>query len=376
MRSYKNAFNRLFWAIGLCLMVKCTYAQDRQYRISGRIKGIGNVKVLLTNKPYAFTSAFKVETYDSGYSKDDYFSFSGKLDEITFLSIEVPSVSKSRLSFIGENRKIQIDGQKDAIYAAKIVGSPQTYYYNYYLDSIYRPAARIENRIIDSLRTLRDSIKSKELVSSYLTMFNRKDEAVLYRQIIEHPDNYGLLSEFNGISIFIPRDTAQKYYLKFSNELKQSKKGKQLHYTLFEYDNLIQKGKKMPNFVLKDTAQQLKSLSDFKGKYVLLDFWASWCGPCLEELPALKKMYGRYHAKGLEIAGISLDTDRKAWITAIKENNMPWNNLSDLKGRSGKVTQLLQVDAIPARFLIGPDGKLLMLNSPLADIDQFLSQLP
>ncbi|NIG55831.1 TlpA disulfide reductase family protein [Chitinophaga sp. Cy-1792] len=346
------------------------------YTISGRIKGIGNTKVFLTNKPYTFTSAFKVIIYDSCFSKDDYFVFSGKLDDLKFLSIEVPSVSKSRFSFIGENKDIKIESQKDAIHAGKIVGSPQTTYYNYYLDSIYRPTKRNDNRIIDSLAALKDSAKSMELVNAYERMINRRNEAILYQLISEHPDSYGLLSEFNEISTFIPKDTAQKYYSVFSKKLRQTELGKRLNYELFAYDNLIKIGKKIPDFSLPDTVQRLQGLSAFKGKYVLLDFWASWCGPCLEELPHLKNIYNQYQTKGFEIVGISLDTQKKSWIESIKRNDILWTNLSDLKGRAGKVAQLLKIDAIPMKFLVGPDSKLLLINPTLADIEGFLSTLP
>ncbi|MBV8252337.1 MAG: AhpC/TSA family protein [Chitinophaga sp.] len=375
MKRYQRSITCLVLFLGISFTTGNLCAQGNQYKISGRIAGIGNTKVYLSNKPYGFGSAFRVEVYDSCMSKDDYFTFSGKLEEVKFLSIEVPAVSDTRLSFIGENKNIQIDGQKDSLYAAKVIGSPQTDYYNYYLDSIHRPTVRRINKVLDSIGSLKDTAASRALTSSFLTKANRQSEAVLFGEIIKHPGSYGLLSELNGISTFIPRDTARKYYQKFSAELKRGTKGKELYYTLFVYDDLIRQGKRLPDFSLSDTVQRLSSLSNFKGKYVLLDFWASWCGPCVAELPALKKIYAEYKAKGFEIVGISLDTNRKLWLGAIKEHNLTWPNFSDLKGRAGKVAELLQVDAIPMRFIIGPDGKILMINPPVAEVEQFLSQL-
>lgn len=366
---------QLFLAVGFFFLAQIANAQGGKYTISGRIKGVGNTKVLLTNKPRGFGSAFKTEIFDSCYSRNDYFSFSGKLDEPKFLSIEIPSINADWVSFIGENADIRIDGNKDSIYYAQISGSRQTDIYLHYINDIYYAAHRNDRRILDSLSGLKDTIKSKELVSAYRSNINRRDEAVLFRQIVEHPDNYGLLYELAGISIFIPKDTAQKYYLKFSNKLRQGTLGKRLQYELFEYANVIQKGKRLPDFSMADTAQRKRSLSAFRGKYVLLDFWASWCGPCLDELPELKKIDSLYHSKGLEIVGISLDTDKRLWKEAIKENNMKWTNLSDLKGSNNKAGQLLRVNAIPARFLIDPNGNLLTINSPLSEVEELLSGL-
>ncbi|TWF39955.1 peroxiredoxin [Chitinophaga polysaccharea] len=375
MRKYKPSVFYFFLIVVCFSLVQISYAQDGRYKISGKITGIGDAKVLLMNKPRGIGSAFKKEIYDSCYSTNDCFSFSGELNEIKFLSIEVPFVDRSWLTFIGENKDIRIDGDKNAIHDAKVSGSPQTDVYHHYIYDISHPAHINDEKVLDSLAALKDSGRSEKLISEYRTMSNRRDEADLFNQIVEHPDNYGLLYELWGVSTFIPRDSVQKYYSKFSNEIKRTSLGKVLYYSVFEYDKIIQKGKKMPDFSMPDTTQCMRSISDFRGKYVLLDFWASWCGPCLAELPALKKIDSLYRKKGLEIVGISLDTEKTLWKDAIKENNINWTNLSDLKGGNNKGAQLLRVFGIPARFLLDPKGNLLILNSPLAEVEELLSQI-
>lgn len=102
-------------------------------------------------------------------------------------------------------------------------------------------------------------------------------------------------------------------------------------------------------------------LSDYKGKFVLIDFWASWCGPCREENPNLVKTYQQFKDKGFEIFGVSLDTpgDHLKWINAIKNDQLTWPQVSDLKGWENEAAKIYGIRSIPASFLIDPSGKII-----------------
>ncbi|MFV0469697.1 MAG: redoxin domain-containing protein [Dysgonomonas sp.] len=132
-------------------------------------------------------------------------------------------------------------------------------------------------------------------------------------------------------------------------------------------------GKKAPLFEAKSTDGQLIKLSDLLGKgYLLVDFWASWCGPCRKENPNVVKAYQKYKSKGFDILAVSLDENRDAWLKAIEKDGLLWTQVSDLKSWHSEPAKLYGVRAIPANFLISPEGVIVAKNLDGDDLDNAL----
>ncbi|HVM89761.1 MAG TPA: TlpA disulfide reductase family protein [Puia sp.] len=117
-----------------------------------------------------------------------------------------------------------------------------------------------------------------------------------------------------------------------------------------------------PAISLPDMTGEIINLSSYKGKVVLLDFWASWCGPCRRNNPHLVKFYKKYHPKGLEILSVSIDSDQDAWKAAVKHDKLEWAQVNDNKGWDASSATTYGVDAIPASFLIDRNGIVHSIN--------------
>jgi peroxiredoxin len=133
-------------------------------------------------------------------------------------------------------------------------------------------------------------------------------------------------------------------------------------------------GHKAPDFTVGGIDGKPINLADYKGKYVLLDFWASWCAPCRQENPNVVKQYAIYHPKGLNILGISLDQDKSAWQQAVTKDNLSWAHASDLKNFEGPTEVLYHVEAIPSNFLIDPNGIIIAKNITGTSLEEFLNK--
>ncbi len=178
-------------------------------------------------------------------------------------------------------------------------------------------------------------------------------KAMLYLQVLDDSKKGTELIE--KLKSDYPETRAGKSADRILESIKRQAESKKIQESLKE-------GTVFPDFQEKDLDGKALSIADYKGKVLLVDFWATWCGPCVAELPNVLKAYEKHHAAGFEILGISLDQSEEKLRAFIKEKNMPWRQYFDGKGWESKLGGKYGVNSIPATYLLDKEGKIIAKN--------------
>lgn len=207
--------------------------------------------------------------------------------------------------------------------------------------------------------------KDSNFLKSVDSVFRKRVSDRLEKQLQfaeTHPhDVMGLVAFSEAFSMAHDFKRNEKIFNAFSKELRETGKGKEINQRI-KAVTLTAPGAMAPEFTMNDINGKPLKLTDLRGKYVLLDFWASWCHPCRDENPNVKAQYELYKDKGFTVLSVSLDNDKQRWVEAIQHDGMPWYHVCDYKAWNGDVTDLYGISAVPTCFLIDPDGKIVGKN--------------
>lgn len=330
---------------------------------------------------YSYTSLDGVRHQDVLYSETNEYHIKGKLESPTLINMRfVPSGGEVDYeTYRREQYKLLVDGVltyvdvSDYLDGATVRGSALQNEYLVYrrgIDGLHR-----KMQIINMKKQKIDASVHPDSARFYERSLDTLHiaEAEYLMEFISKKPNSPLsliaVSDYNRPSA-IPKTLAQ-IFAALDPKLQNTGTGKKL-FSSIEETAAAREGNIVPNFGLPDVDGKLVELDSFKGRYILLDFWASWCTPCRKEHPSMRKIYQNYKKRGFEIISISLDTSRDNWLKAIREDQVgDWYHISDLKGSKTTIAQALNVKAIPFNVLLSPDGKILAKNLhgiKLADI--------
>ena len=252
----------------------------------------------------------------------------------------------------------------DSMIRAKVGGTPLNQDQQEMVD-LLAPFVKKEEALQAAFRKAKvnspEYAKTQELLKELMASKEKAEE----KFIKNHPNS---LVSLNLLRVtFRPESGPEKASTLFntlSPEIRTSKAG-EAYLSSIGKAKVLDIGNMAPDFTFKNPKGEDVSLSSFKGKYVLVDFWASWCIPCRQENPNVVKNYEKFKAKNFTILGVSLDGGedaRKNWTDAIAKDGLNWEQVSDLRGWGSYATQLFHINAIPANFLLDPTGKIIGKN--------------
>ncbi|WP_298712420.1 TlpA disulfide reductase family protein, partial [Chitinophaga sp.] len=299
----------------------------------------------------------KTNKSDSVVSKDGSFAFTGKLKGATlqFLSVEG---ARGGYSFIGENKPMTFTADSNLANAALKGSASQAQWLEWGATwgGITKKAGGLYQRI-DSATKAKDSVGLAQARQGFADLDNELDSAVT-QFVRRYPASP--VSPLIIIHRFIDYPNppkVERLFAMLAPAAKNSVYGQQIT----EHQRIASKtgiGAK-PDFALADTNGNIVKLSSYKGKYVLVDFWASWCGPCRKENPNVVAAYQKYHDKGFTVLGVTLDTKKDAWLAAIAKDGLTWTHVGDLEGWKSPIVEEYGIRAVPTNFLLDPSGKVI-----------------
>ena len=341
-------------------IISCNNLKDNEFLISGTANGIENGKKVFIEVQTETGTLAK----DTAVVTDGKFELKGITEEIDlgFIRIENEQIN---LPLILEEGKIEINIVKDSLHKSTLGGTPNNdkfQKFNTESRAISEKVAKFEKDNgpeMQKAQMSNDTVTINKLLKEYKKFQNEMND-YSKKFIKENPDAYlsVLLLENFLMRQYLTPEEIKSYFEGLDKDVKETKSGKKIK-TALDSMSAIVIGKPAPNFSAPSPEGKTISLKESLGKVTIIDFWASWCGPCRAENPNVVALYNEFHPQGLNIIGVSLDKDAAKWKEAIAKDGLIWPHVSNLKFWEDPIAKQYNVQSIPATFILDEKGNIV-----------------
>ncbi len=370
----------LLVAISTAFLFSCNKETNTDgYHVSGTIDSMEDgVKVFIETPD----NQGGVTTVDTAFVKNGKFEFKGKAKEIEIAYLQIEDL-QGKIPFVLENQKITITAYKDSLQASKIGGSynnDELTKFNKEFENFQKKVNKFQTVNSDAFMAAQqanDTETMTKISEDYMTL-EKEFTVFTNAYVTENPNSFVtlmLLAQMvNNPDADFTKVKADAEAL--APELKSTKIGLEIQEKLKSLSS-TSVGQMAPDFSAPNPEGKIVSLKESLGKVTLIDFWASWCGPCRRENPNVVALYNEFHDKGFNIIGVSLDKEDKKdeWIKAIEVDKLTWTQISNLKFWQDPIAKQYNVQGIPATFLLDAEGRIVAKNLRGAELRAKVAEL-
>ncbi|GEP96400.1 TlpA disulfide reductase family protein [Chitinophaga cymbidii] len=354
----------------LVLCMAAAIATSAQFTVKGKISGADSLHLVFLSEDGQTRDT--VQLFDEGE-----FSFTtkhkpGKDDMFALLLEGLPAP----MLFLAEQPLVEVEGEKQHFPVAAVQAGQQTQWmqeYHLAYQSVIQKAMKLN---MEAAGIEGDDEAGKEAFRQKAQAFEKEVLMTGLTFIKDHPKAHAsLFLLMNELKSRLTEEQFIELFKGLDPGVKNSRLGKSVAAQVAAMEQSTKASGEAIEFEQKDPQGKLVKLSSFRGKYVLIDFWASWCGPCRMENPNVVAAYHQFKDKNFTILGVSLDKSRGDWLEAIEQDGLVWTQVSDLKGWGNEAAQLYGVRGIPQNFLIDPKGKVIATNLRGKALEQKLAAI-
>ena len=359
------------------VLFSCSTENNKEFSVRGEIKNAPATPVYLELISFNNTPP---QVIDSMTLKNGQFSFKAKTTEESLLQIRFPEIQGAPLLFlVNDKNNISLKGQWGLAESYQYAGSPASERLRKFMDSLTSIQFRMMtdtavSGLSDSLLAIKEmeNVQRIKSFNDYIIKTAQNDQSpvvsLFAASMAVGENNIENERLFNQLQKRFPKHGGVAMVVQQYREM-VNKSNQQ------EQKKPVQAGKPAPDFTLPDRDGKPVALSSLRGKYVLIDFWASWCGPCRQENPNVVAAFQRYRNKNFTVLGVSLDKNKADWLNAIREDKLEWQQVSDLKFWETPLVNLYGFEGIPYNVLIDPKGNVIADNLRGTDLEKKLSEV-